>query len=92
MIHWNTFAGGTSAHHGSSYGSKGEYGDYTIDPPQRRGGSYHLMWANTTNREAPHGGLWHDLGHYRSPQAAKKAAKEHEVTTRNKQTMHARTR
>jgi hypothetical protein len=91
-LDWHIYSGGTGAHHGHSYDTRGDYGEYHIWPPSTRYGSYHLKWANTTGRVAPHGGLWHDLGSYRSPQAAKKAAKDHEVSTRHKLTVHGRTR
>lgn len=76
---WSTFAGGTGAHHGSSYSARGEFGEYHINPPSSRHGGYGLQWANTKSFEGHggHGGLWHDLGTFRSPAAAKKAAKEH---------------
>jgi hypothetical protein len=82
VLKWNTFAGGTGAHHGSSYSARGAFGEYHIWPPSTRFGSYSLQWANNTGRRAAHGGLWHDLGRFRSPNAAKKAAREHEMTTR----------
>jgi hypothetical protein len=52
-----------------------------VDPPSRRGGNWSLKWANTTGRKAPHGGLWHDLGGFRSANEAKAYAAEHEETT-----------
>lgn len=76
---WHTYAGGTSAHHGYSYDNTGPWGHYTIDPPRlgSRFRGYRLMWANTKGAPAPHSGLWHELGRFRSPQAAKGAAKRH---------------
>lgn len=76
-IQWQTYAGGTGAHHGNSYAAQGEFGEYHIWPPRRRFGLYTLTWANTKGRPAPHGGLWHDLGSFSSPQEAKRAAKDH---------------
>ena len=76
-VKWHTFAGGTGAHHGSSYAAYGLWGEYHISPPQHRGGNYRLKWANTHGMPAPHGGLWHDLGSFRSPNNAKKAAADH---------------
>jgi hypothetical protein len=81
-LKWHTSAGGTGAHHGRTYSARGAFGEYHIWPPSTRFGSYSLQWANTTGRRAAHGGLWHDLGRFRSPNAAKKAAREHEMTTR----------
>jgi hypothetical protein len=77
---WNTYAGGTGAHHGRSYDAKGSFGEYHINPPTRRGGSYSLKWANTNSLPAAHRGLWHDLGKYRSPAAAKSMARKHAET------------
>ena len=78
---WHTFAGGTGAFNPShnSYSTRGNYGEYHIDPPQRRGGAYSLKWANTRSASGHggHSGLWHDLGHFRSPAQAKSAAKKH---------------
>ena len=79
---WQTFAGGTSAHHGYSYAAYDTVGEYHVWPPQRRGGSYALKWANTSRIPVDglivtHTGLWHDLGSYRSPGAAKGAAQRH---------------
>ena len=74
---WATYAGGTGAHHGHSYDIRGAAGEYHVWPPSTRRGGYSLMWANTRGLAAPHSGLWHDLGTFRSPQAAKSAAKRH---------------
>jgi hypothetical protein len=74
---WHQYAGGTSAHHGHSYSAYGLFGEFHIWPPSSRGGSYSLRWANTNGMPAAHGGLWHDLGKFRSPAAAKSAAKEY---------------
>lgn len=79
-IQWQTYAGGTSAHRGNSYDARGEFGEYHIWPPQSRFGSYTLKWANTKGKKAPHGGLWHELGSFRSPLEAKRAAKEHALS------------
>lgn len=68
---WQTFAGGTSAHHGNSYAMYLENGAmFSIDPPQTKYGAYSLRSFNVT---APH---WVDHGKFRSPQAAKSAAKK----------------
>lgn len=67
---WQTFAGGTGAHHGSSYAMYLENrAMFDINPPQRRGGSYSLKSFGVT---APH---WVHHGSFRSPQAAKAEAK-----------------
>ena len=76
-LKWNTFGGGTGAHHGNSYSARGECGEYHVDPPSTRDGGYRLAWANTMGKAAPHGGLWHELGTFRSPAAAKGAAADH---------------
>lgn len=77
---WHTYAGGTGAAAGKqSYDARGAFGEYHIWPPSAlhpRAG-YRLQWANTQRMKAPHGGLWHDLGSFRSPAAAKAAAKKH---------------
>jgi hypothetical protein len=81
---WNTLGGGTSAFNPNhnSHSTRGDFGEYHVDPPTRRGGNWSLKWANTTGRKAPHGGLWHDLGGFRSANEAKAHAAEHEETTR----------
>lgn len=66
---WQTFAGGTGAHHGNSYalyldGNR----SFHIEPPHRRGSGYNLKSFNVT---APH---WVDHGNFRSPQQAKAKA------------------
>lgn len=78
---WHTSAGGTGAHHGNGYSARGDFGEYHIWPPGSRFGSYSLKWANTTGRPAAHGGLWHNLGSFRSPNEAKRAAKEHAASS-----------
>lgn len=67
---WQTFAGGTGAHHGNSYSWRIGNGNsmFSINPPQRRGGSYNLQSFNVT---ASH---WVNHGNFSSPQAAKSAA------------------
>ena len=78
-IKWGTYAGGTGAHHGSSYAAYTAIGSYHINPPSRARGKWHLTWANNSGLglEGVHGGLWHDLGSFASPNAAKKIANEH---------------
>jgi hypothetical protein len=75
---WSMTAGGTGAHHGHGYThTTSEAGDYHVWPPSTRRGGYSLKWANIRGLAAPHTGLWHDLGTFRSPNAAKGAAKRH---------------
>ena len=81
-LKWNTFAGGTSAMRGkSSYAATTPIGQYHIWPPSaaRPHSGYHLMFATSGAVQQP--GLWRDLGTYRSPNAAKTAAKTHFSTT-----------
>lgn len=80
---WNTYAGGTSAapeKHGY-YDIRGPFGLFTIDPISTQYGrhrGYKLSFANEKGLilEGIHGGLWHDLGMYRSPQLAATAARK----------------
>ena len=79
---WNTYAGGTGAAEGKhSYDLFVPEGQYTISPYTRSGGrhaGYLLKFAATGSRpRGTHGGLWHDLGSHRSPQAAASAATKH---------------
>lgn len=80
---WNTFAGGTGAaegKHSYSYVT-GIKGEYHISPFTRKYGrhaGYILRYAATGGQpRGSHGGLWHDLGTFRSPAAAAKAARLH---------------
>lgn len=74
---WHTAAGGTSGFEGSrSYTSFGPFGEYHIWPPERRGGGYTLLWADTRSLKGR--GLWSTIGNsYRSPAQAKSAARKH---------------
>jgi hypothetical protein len=79
---WNTYAGGTSAARGKhSYDLYVSEGQYTISPISSQYGrhtGYSLKFAGTHGRpRGGHGGLWHDLGMHRSPQAAASAAAKH---------------
>lgn len=89
---WSTFAGGTGAAEGKhSYSVRTEVGEYHVDPittPTGRHRGYLARFANT--RGVPGiTGLWSGVGEkgeplaihaekvYRSPQAAKRAARLH---------------
>ena len=79
---WNMSAGGTSAaagKHGYSY--RPDKGEYHIWPHTTRYGrhaGYVLKYAATGGPpRGSHGGLWHELGSFRSPAGAAKAAREH---------------
>lgn len=77
---WATYAGGTSAAPGKySYQIEPKPGVvYDIAPITTRYGrhaGYRLWIADPTGKSGS--GLWHDLGTFRSPQAAKGAAKRH---------------
>ena len=80
---WDMSAGGTGAapgKHGYSYraGIKGEYHIWPISTKYGRHAGYKLDYAATGGQpRGSHGGLWHDLGTFRSPAAAAKAAREH---------------
>jgi hypothetical protein len=79
---WNTYAGGTAAAEGKhSYDFYVPEGQYTISPISSRHGrhiGYSLkLAAQFKQPRGSHGGLWHDLGMHRSPQAAASAAKKH---------------
>src|SRR4051812_35454918 len=83
-MEWATYGGGTAALPGkNSYDTKGWYGEFHVWPPSRDPGNgrlspdYKLQWANTTGMPAPRPGLWHDLGKFRSPASAQKAAREY---------------
>lgn len=78
QMNWSVSAGGTEAIEGkNSYSARGSFGEYHIWPPTYRRRRYALQWANTKSLPAAHGGLWHELGTFSSPQAAKKYAKDH---------------
>jgi hypothetical protein len=82
---WHTFAGGTSAAAGKhSYqypltNRHGEHvGDYHISPFTTKTGRHAGYSLKFTDKEARLGkGLWHDVGTFRSPQKAAKAALSH---------------
>lgn len=78
-IKWHTTAPGTSALRDDTngYTANGPFGEYRINAPTYHHRSYSLQWANTTGMPAKHGGLWHDLGSFNSPNAAKGAAQQH---------------
>jgi hypothetical protein len=79
---WTTSAGGTGAaegKHGYSFRA-GIKGEYHIWPFMRHGrhAGYSLKYAATGGQPRDgHSGLWHELGGFRSPAAAAKAAREH---------------
>jgi len=70
---WSMSAGGTGAHHGHGYSIRGDYGEFHVWAPTRKYGGYRLYFADTHGLLG--GGLWRDMGSFRSPQAAKSAAK-----------------
>src|SRR6185312_15720030 len=83
-LDWHTYAGGTSAREGThSYDAKGWFGEFHVWPPQlpaqgerRRTRGYLVQWANSKGLVVTHtnAGLWHDVGVFKSPAIAKKAA------------------
>lgn len=77
---WSMHAGGTGAAPGKhGYTFTASFGTYHIDPystPHGRHRGYLLAFTNERGKvEQP--GLWWELGSFRSPQAAGKAAREH---------------
>ena len=79
---WDMFGGGTFAAEGKhSYSFIVPEGKYYVSPfttGRGRHAGYYLKFAAQFKRPKDgHGGLWHDLGVYRSPQAAASAAKTH---------------
>jgi hypothetical protein len=77
---WSMHAGGTCAAPGKhGYSFRTSFGTYHIDPyssPQGRHRGYLLAFSNDLGKvEQP--GLWRQLGSFRSPQAAVKAARDH---------------
>lgn len=79
---WSVFAGGTGAAEGKhSYSIRPAAGvAYYIQPVTTQYGrhrGYLLQQSDQTGRSGP--GLWRDLGMFRSPNAAKKAARIHAV-------------
>ena len=86
-LDWHTYAGGTFAKEGThSYDAKGWFGEFHVWPPQlraqgerRRTRGYLVQWANSTGLAVTHthAGLWHDVGVFRSPAIAKKAARDY---------------
>jgi hypothetical protein len=85
---WHQTAPGTSAlkpdkTHG--YTAHGWFGEYHISAPTQNNRGYLVMWANTTGRnfgpKGAYGGLWHEVGIYRSPNEAKAAAIAHAKAT-----------
>ena len=76
---WATYAGGTFAAAGKyAYDTHLPFGEYHISAVSFSNGrhkGYHLMFANTKGKLK--GGLWQDLGMFRSPNAAKGAAVKH---------------
>lgn len=75
-VNWDTFAGGTSAYNSehNSYTARSPLGTLYVDPPSRRGGSWHVRFSNDLGRVE--GGLWRDVGSARSAASAKKLARE----------------
>jgi hypothetical protein len=80
---WSMYAGGTGAAEGKhSYdfkaGIKGEYHIFPFTTKYGRHAGYLLKYAVTGGQpRGSHSGLWHDLGKFRSPASAAKAAREH---------------
>jgi hypothetical protein len=77
---WSMYAGGTAAAPGKhGYSLRTSFGTYHIDPYSTREGrhrGYLLAFTNELGKvEQP--GLWRQIGSFRSPQAAVKAAREH---------------
>ena len=76
---WSMFAGGTGAASGKhGYDTRGTFGEYNIQPICSRHGlhlGYRLHFLNTKGKLR--GGLWQELGIFRSPNEAKGAAKKH---------------
>jgi len=87
---WNTFAGGAGAEEGRySYSCETRHGEYHIIPVRSRGGrhiGYDLRFAATKfapvtkfgNTWTRHSGLWHELGAFKTPAMAVKAARDFE--------------
>ena len=84
---WHETAPGTGAARSDTHGytAHGWFGEYHIFAPSSKNGGYRVMWANTTGRnfgdKGVHGGLWHEVGEYRSPNEAKAAAVAHAKAT-----------
>jgi len=79
---WNMYAGGTAAAKGKHsydfYVPEGQYKIWPISSQYGRHLGYALKFAATGKQpRGSHGGLWHDLGMHRSPQAAASAASRH---------------
>jgi hypothetical protein len=82
---WPTYAGGTCAASGKhGYCFRTTFGTYHIDPyssPEGRHRGYLLAFSNELGKvEQP--GLWRQLGSFRSPHAAVKAARDHAASAR----------
>ena len=92
---WHMFAGGTSAAEGKhSYQWNTDHGEYHLSPFLRgsRHGGYRLQFANTTGGPQGKGlylgqGLWIDLGVHSSPNAGVKAAREHDASIAESETL-----
>lgn len=74
MTKWQTFAGGTecaAARGGPSSYSVAAYGGgkFYVSPtcPRGRHTGYNVQFAATGQKGKLHSGLWHDVGHVRSP-------------------------
>jgi hypothetical protein len=77
---WGMTAGGTGAAEGKHgytlYSDAGEYHIWPFTTSAGRHAGYSLKFANTKGKTS--GGLWHELGTFRSPGKAKGAARRHE--------------
>lgn len=77
---WNMYAGGTASPGKASYSINLPEGEYHVDPSADARGRHLGYRLRLAARERPrdgHGGLWHDLGTYRSPAKAASAARAH---------------
>lgn len=80
-LKWSTSAAGK----GSSYRAHSKYGEYHIWSPQHRTpGGHHLYFANTSGK-VKQPGLWRDLGHHETPEAAMQVAAIHARSVRKAQ-------
>ena len=87
-LKWQIFAGGTCAAEGKyAYHAKTDHGEYDISPVTTATGrhaGYLIHFVNTKGKVK--GGLWHNLGTCRSPNAAKRLATDHYEALLRKET------